>query len=77
MLLLCLSIGMGFLALVFRLASALRLGIPLIYVLLVSTVLSGWYSAHEPLGDGILFAMLILVAVSWVYSAVQKIRACF
>lgn len=77
MLFLCFSIGIGFFGLIFRLASALRLGIPLIYVLLVSTAFSGWYSAHEPLADGILFAMLILVAVSWVYSAVQKIRACF
>ena len=77
MLFLCLSIGIGFFDMVFRLASALRLGIPLIYVLLVSTAFSGWYNTHEPLGDGILLAMLILVALSWVYSAVHKILTCF
>ena len=77
MLFLYLSVGIGFFSILFRLASALRLGIPAIYILLVCTVFSSWYDTHEPLGDGILFVLLACVMLSWVYSAVQKIRACF
>lgn len=77
MLFLCLFVGIAFFSILFRLASALRLGIPALYVLLVCTVFSQWYDTHEPLGDGILFAMLALVALSWAYSAVQKIRSFF
>lgn len=75
MLFLCLSVGIGFFSILFRLTSALRLGIPVLYILLMCTVLSGWYDTHEPLADGILFALLVCVALSWMYSAVHKIRA--
>ena len=75
MLFLCLFVGIGFLSILLRLTSALRLGIPALYVLLVCTVFSQWYDAHEPLADGILFAILACVALSWVYSAIHKIRA--
>lgn len=77
MLFLYVSVGIGFFSILFRLASALRLGIPAIYILLVCTVFSSWYDTHEPLGDGILFVLLACVMLSWAYSAVQKIRACF
>lgn len=77
MLFLYLSVGIGLFSILFRLTSALRLGIPALYVLLVCTVFSQWYDAHEPLADGILFALLACVALSWAYSAVQKIRSFF
>ena len=77
MLFLSLSIGITLFSTLFRLTSTLRLGIPALYILLICTVFSGWYDTHEPLGDGILFVLLACVMLSWVYSAVQKIRACF
>lgn len=44
----------------------LRLGVPLLYTALMATVLSDWSRAHEPLAVGILVAMLVVVAASWV-----------
>ena len=66
--------GIGFFAILFWLAVALRLGIPVLYILLMSTAFSEWYDAHELLADEILIAMLILVAVSWAWSAVRKVQ---
>ena len=72
---LCIGIVTLFLSALFRIVSLLRLGIPVLYILLMCTVFSGWYDSHEPLADGILFVLLGCVALSWVYSAVRKIRA--
>lgn len=73
MLFLYLSVGIGLFSILFRLTSALRLGIPVLYVLLVCTVFSQWYDAHEPLADGILFAILACVALSWIITIKRHI----
>lgn len=52
----------------FKIAGKLRLGIPLVYFLLVSTVLNKWAAAHEPLALGILFALIIICVISWLFS---------
>lgn len=70
----CLSMGIGFFSILFRMVAALRLGVPALYILLMSTVFSEWYDTHEPLADSILLAMLLCAALSWVYSVVQKVR---
>lgn len=72
--LLCLGIVALFFSALFRIVSLLRLGIPVLYILLMCTVFSGWYDTHESLADGILFALLACVALSWVYSTIHKIR---
>ena len=64
---------MGF-SILFRLAGALRLSIPLLYALIVPTLCHEWYYAHTRLATGIWYAMLGLVAVSWVVSVVRKVR---
>lgn len=74
MLFLYVSVGIGFFSILFRLTSALRLGIPALYVLLVCTVFSQWYDAHEFLADGILFAILVCVALSWLVSFLRFIK---
>jgi len=55
------------------LALKLRLGIPLVYLVLMLTVFRDWCQTHAALADGIFFAMLGLVALSWVITAVRKI----
>lgn len=73
MIALCLLISIWFLALMLRLVSLLRLAIPLGYAVVVSLCFGEWYHAHEALGDGIFFALLGLVALSWIVSIMRKI----
>lgn len=73
MIALCLLISIWFLALLLRLVSLLRLTIPLGYAIVVSLCFGEWYHAHEALGDGIFFALLGLVALSWIVSIMRKI----
>ena len=75
MIALCLLISIWFFALLLRAISLLRLTIPLGYALVVSLCFGEWYHAHEALGDGIFFALLGLVALSWIVSIMRKIRA--
>ena len=75
MIALCLLISIWFLALMLRLVSLLRLTIPLGYAVIVSLCFGEWYHTHEALGDGIFFALLGLVALSWIVSIMRKIRA--
>lgn len=75
MIALCLLISIWFFALLLRLVSLLRLTIPLGYAIVVSLCFGEWYHAHEALGDGIFFALLGLVMLSWMISIVRKIRA--
>ena len=74
MIALCLLISIWFLALMLRLVSLLRLTIPLGYAVVVSLCFREWYHAHEALGDGVFFALLGLVALSWIVSVMRKIR---
>ena len=66
-------IALWFLALLLRLVSLLRRAIPLGYAVVVSLCFGEWYHAHEALGDGIFFALLGLVALSWIVSIMRKI----
>ena len=75
MIALCLLISIWFLALMLRLVSLLRLTIPLGYDVIVSLCFGEWYHAHEALGDSVFFALLGLVALSWIVSIMRKIRA--
>ena len=59
MMVLMLGAGLCLLPLLLSLAVRLRLGIPLVYVLLMLTVFHGWYQAHTALAD----------ASSWPWSA--------
>lgn len=65
MLTLIVSIGILAFSLLFRLAHRLRLTLPLLYLLTVPTLLRGWYLAHTALAVGIFYAVVALVALSW------------
>ena len=75
MIALCLLISIWFCALLLRAISLLRLTIPLGYAVVVSLYFGEWYHDHEALGDGIFFALLGVVVLSWVISIARKIRA--
>ena len=49
----------------FRLASALRLTIPLLYALVVPTLFSDWYHSHEALAEGLWWALVGLLLLPW------------
>lgn len=68
-----LGFGFALLPLLLRLALKLRLGVPLLYGILMLTIFHGWYQVHAALADGILFAMVGLVALSWVVTLVRKL----
>ena len=65
--------GLVLLPILFRLALKLRLGIPMLYAVLMLTVFHGWYQAHTALADGIFFAMAGLAALSWVVTLLRRL----
>ena len=69
-------IGFGFVvivSIVLRLASGLGLSVPLMYGILAPTLFYDWFHSHQQLAEGIGWALVALVAVSWVISLVRKI----
>ena len=50
----------------FRLTLKLRLGIPMLYAVLMLTAFLDWYRANTALADGIFFVLIGLAALSWV-----------
>ncbi|WP_300691091.1 hypothetical protein [uncultured Oscillibacter sp.] len=73
MALMILGIGFALLPLLFRLALKLRLGIPTLYALLMLTAFHGWYQVHAALADGILFAMVGIVILSWAATLARRL----
>ena len=69
-----LSLELALLGGVIRLAQVLRLSVPLLYGALVITVFRPWYLAHTALADGIFFALVGLVALSWVVTLIRAVR---
>lgn len=65
--------GLFLLPILFRLALKLRLGFPMLYIALALTVFHDWTRANPELADSILFALVGLVALSWVVTAVRKL----
>lgn len=63
--------GLGVLALLSRFAALTRMTIPLLYTVSMLTVFHGWYRAHTVLADRILFALVGLVALSWLLSLIR------
>ena len=65
--------GLMLLPILFRLALKLRLGIPMLYALLMLTAFHGWYQAHTALADGIFFGLVALAALSWVVTLLRRL----
>ena len=69
-----LSLGLALLGGIICLAQTLRLSVPRLYGALVITVFRPWYLAHIALADGIFFALVGLVALSWVVTLIRAVR---
>ncbi len=65
--------GLMLLPILFRLALKLRLGIPMLYTVLMLTIFRGWYQAHTALADGIFYAMVGIAALSWVVTLLRRL----
>lgn len=65
----------AFVSLSTRLLLKLRLGIPLLYTILMVAVFDEWAAAHNTLAFGILIAMVATIALSWVVSLVRRVKA--
>ena len=61
----------------FKFAAIGRLTIPLLYFLTMAFICPKWAGEHEALTIGILIAMLVIVAISWVVTIVRKLRERF
>ena len=68
-----LCLGVLSLSILFRLASVLRLTIPLLYALAVPTLFGAWYHSHEALAEGLWWALLGLSLLSWAASLPRKL----
>ena len=70
------TVSVFLLSAVFKIASKLRLTIPVLYILAagISTMFTDWVGQHEQLVLYGLYAQLALVALSWVVTAVRVIR---
>jgi hypothetical protein len=73
MMFMILGVWMVLLPILFRLMLKLRLGVPMLYALLVLTVFHGWYQANSILADSIFFALVGLVALSWVVTLLRRL----
>lgn len=71
---LCLTAGLFIFSLIFKVAGKLRLTLPILCLLLFSTVLSKWAGEHETLAFIILFSLLGLTMLSWIVSLIKTIR---
>lgn len=55
-------------------AGKLRLTLPFLYFLAISTVLNRWASAHERLALGILALLILFTVISWFVSLISAIK---
>ena len=67
-----LGFGLVFLPVLFRLALRLRLGVPMAYAIIVPTVFRSWYLTNTALADGIFFAFVGLMVLSWLITLAKK-----
>ena len=58
---------------VLRISSALGLSVPLAYGIIAPTLFYDWFHTHQQLAEGIGWALITLVAISWIVSLIRKI----
>lgn len=75
-LMLSLSVALILLALsfLFKVAGKLRLTLPLIYFLLVSSILNKWAASHESLAFAILYILIAISVISWLFALKDKLQ---
>ena len=58
----------------FRVAGALRLGVPVMYCFIVAFFLPGWSTRNPELCYGILYGLIGLCVLSWIVTLIRKIQ---
>ena len=58
---------------VLRISSALGLSVPLAYGIIAPTLFYDWFHTHQQFAEGIGWALIALVAISWIISLIRKI----
>ena len=71
---LCLTTGLLILSFIFKVAGKIRLTIPILCLLLFSTILNKWAGENETLAFIILFSLFSLTVLSWIVSLIKEIR---
>ena len=74
MLFVLISLALTLFSIFLYIAGFFRLTIPLPYALLVPTLFHEWYYAHQTMTEGIWYAMLRMVALSWVVTIVKRVK---
>ena len=64
-----------FIGVIFRVATMLRLGVPLLYTLVLAFVFPVWAHERQELSMAILYGILVLCAISWFVTIARKICA--
>lgn len=60
-------------SLTLRLAHKLRLTLPLLYAVVMATILRSWYQAHTMLARGIFYALLAATTLSWLVTLCRAV----
>ena len=71
---LLISVILLLLSILFKLAGKLRLSLPLLYFLLISTIFNKQAASHEPIALAILFILLAFSIISWLISLKNHIQ---
>lgn len=69
-----LKLMMGVCTIIWTIGIKLRLGVCLVYITAIYLFFWDWYCANKALAEGILIALLVLTAISWVITFVLKIK---
>lgn len=64
----------GLCRIIWAIGVKLRLGVCMVYMLVVYLFFWKWYCANTALADGILIALVVLTAISWIATLVLKIK---
>lgn len=64
----------GLCRIIWAIGVKLRLGVCLVYIAAVCLFFQDWARENETLSVGILIALLVLVAISWIVTLVLKIK---
>ena len=64
----------GLCRIIWAIGVKLRLGVCMVHMLVVYLFFWKWYCANTALADGILIALVVLTAISWIATLVLKIK---
>ena len=70
-------IVVALLSLALKICGKLRLGIPLLYIILVCTALREWADKNQTLAIAMFGVLILMVIVSWIVTIIKWVRNLF